>query len=126
MKLVIEMSEDDYRKVQDGRASVSMMRKAIANGTPLPKGHGRLIDADAVLVEPFGNTYKDIDIAETIIEADNVGSKEQQYLEDAQEALSRIFDRCEEIDLQSGYDMLEDIQFVRGFINKHKPQKSEE
>ena len=44
MKLVIEMSEDDYRKVQDGRASVSMMRKAIANGTPLPKSHGRLID----------------------------------------------------------------------------------
>jgi hypothetical protein len=35
MKLVIEMSEDDYRKVQDGRASVSMMRKAIANGTQL-------------------------------------------------------------------------------------------
>lgn len=35
MKLVIEMSEDDYRKVQDGRASVSMMRKAIRNGTPL-------------------------------------------------------------------------------------------
>ena len=36
----------------------------------LPKGHGRLIDADAVLEEPIGNTYKDIDIAETIIEAD--------------------------------------------------------
>lgn len=27
-------------------------------------------EADAVLVEPFRNTYKDIDIAETIIEAD--------------------------------------------------------
>lgn len=49
-------------------------------------------------------------------------NKEQQYWEDAQEALSRIFDRCEEIDPQSGYDMLEDIQFVRGFINKHKPR----
>lgn len=44
MKLVIDISEDDYRKVQDGRASVSMMRKVIRNGTPLPKGHGRLID----------------------------------------------------------------------------------
>lgn len=50
-------------------------------------------------------------------------TKEQQYWEDTQEALSRIFDRCEEIDPQSGYDMLEDIQFVRGFINKHKPQE---
>jgi hypothetical protein len=48
-------------------------------------------------------------------------TKEQQYWEDTQEALSRIFDRCEEIDPQGGYDMLEDIQFVRGFINKHKP-----
>jgi hypothetical protein len=50
-------------------------------------------------------------------------TKEQQYWEDTQEALSRIFDRCEEIDPQSGYVMLEDIQFVRGFINKHKPQE---
>ena len=48
MKMVIDISEDDYRKVQDGRASVSMMRKAIRNGIPLPKGHGRLIDADAL------------------------------------------------------------------------------
>ena len=53
-------------------------------------------------------------------------TKEQQYWEDMQEALSRIFDRCAEIDPQSGYDMLEDIQFVRGFINKHKPHESEE
>jgi len=50
-------------------------------------------------------------------------TREQQYWEDTQEALSRILDRCEEIDPQSGYDMLEDIQFVRGFINKHKPQE---
>ena len=53
-------------------------------------------------------------------------TKEQQYWEDAQEALSRIFNQCEEIDPQSGYDMLEDIQFIRGFINKHKPQAESE
>ena len=53
-------------------------------------------------------------------------TKEQQYWEDTQEALSRIFDRCEEIDPQSGYDMLEDIQFIRCFINKHKPQAESE
>ena len=34
MHIVINISEDDYRKVQDGRASVSMMQKAIINGTP--------------------------------------------------------------------------------------------
>lgn len=49
--------------------------KIIAKGTPLPKGHGRLIDADAVLSDPFGDTYKDIDAAETIIEADNAESE---------------------------------------------------
>ena len=48
MQIVIDISEDDYRKVQDGRASVSMMRKAMRNGTPLPKGHGSLKDADAI------------------------------------------------------------------------------
>lgn len=37
MQIVIKISEDDYRKVQEGRASVSMMRKAIRNGTPLDK-----------------------------------------------------------------------------------------
>lgn len=44
MQIVIDMQEDDYRKVQDGRASVAMMRDAIRNGKPLPEGHERLID----------------------------------------------------------------------------------
>ena len=48
MQIVIDISEDDYRKVQDGRASVSTMRKAIRNGTPLPKGHGRLVDISKI------------------------------------------------------------------------------
>jgi len=52
-------------------------------------------------------------------------NKEQQYWENAQDALSRILVRCEEIGLQSD-DMLEDIRCVRGFINKHKPQESED
>lgn len=56
IELVIKILEDTYRRIQAlvrddyfehdicGR---SMQR--IANGTPLPKGHGRLIDADWVL-----------------------------------------------------------------------------
>jgi len=77
MKLMIDIPENTYKQIQalarngyfEHDICGNSMRR-IANGTPLPKGHGRLIDADAVLVEPFGNTYKDIDIAETIIEAD--------------------------------------------------------
>jgi hypothetical protein len=52
------------------KETIIMLRKALKDSVIIPKGHGRLIDADAVLTEPFGNTYKDIDIAETIIEAD--------------------------------------------------------
>ena len=48
MEIVIRLTEDDYKKVQDGRAAVTVMRNAIRDGTPLPKGHGRLIDADAL------------------------------------------------------------------------------
>ena len=64
MQIMIDISEDDYRKVQDGRASVSMMRKAIKNGIPLPKGHGRLIDADylkdVILLHNFHGNNKNI------------------------------------------------------------------
>ena len=35
MKIVIDISEEDYRRVQDGRAGVSMMRNAIKSGTQL-------------------------------------------------------------------------------------------
>ena len=46
MQILIEISEEEYHKVKDGRCPVSVMRDAIKNGTPLPKGHGRLIDAE--------------------------------------------------------------------------------
>lgn len=82
MQILINISEDDYRKVQDGRASVAMMLNAIRNGTPLPKGHGRLIDADALKMDTrvCGDRYlsktslfvanKVIEQADTIIESD--------------------------------------------------------
>lgn len=54
MQIVINISKDDYRKIQDGRASVSMMRNAICDGTALPKCHGRLIDADAISLDDIG------------------------------------------------------------------------
>lgn len=80
IELVIKMPEKLYKHIlsmhfyipgsRNSKSVLEGILKAIRTGTPLPKGHGRLIDADAVLVEPFGNTYKDIDTAETIIEAD--------------------------------------------------------
>jgi len=76
MQIVIDISEDDYRKVQDGRASVSMMRKAIRNGTILPKGHGRLIDADDIDNHIIGHV--DTRSCPTIIEADNAESEDKE------------------------------------------------
>lgn len=56
---------------------VEVMRDAIKNGTPLPKDHGRLIDADIIKTAfPCGEYVRTesvratIDHAETIIEAD--------------------------------------------------------
>ena len=77
IELVIKLDEDRYRacqrKVKNPKMMLNDVDVAIATGTVLPKGHGRLVDADAILEDPFGNTYKDIDIAETIIEADKDG-----------------------------------------------------
>lgn len=43
MKIIIEISAEDFENVKCGRGAVSMMRKAIIHGTPLPKVRGRLL-----------------------------------------------------------------------------------
>ena len=53
MKLVVEIDEETYKDIKKGKIYSSIRDvplesvNAIANGTPLPKGHGRLVDADA-------------------------------------------------------------------------------
>lgn len=78
MKLIIDIPEEEYELVRHGNKSYRTeleLMYAVANGTPLPKHHGRLIDADALLQEhrdidayPFPSTT--IQNAPTIIEAD--------------------------------------------------------
>lgn len=52
MKIVIDIPEGDYEElVQTGENTIHLglllgLRECIRNGTILPKGHGRLIDAD--------------------------------------------------------------------------------
>lgn len=96
MKIVIDIPEEEYAKVKDGRASVSMMRDAIRNGTLLPKGHGRLIDAEDLLryIDSMPSelnvcAYRMIrrikltdyiqDTKQTIIEADKEGAEEKRF-----------------------------------------------
>jgi len=48
MQIVIEISDKIYESVQDG-TYCGTLYEALKNGTPLPKGHGRIMDADAVI-----------------------------------------------------------------------------
>jgi len=48
MQIVIKIDEKDYQSLKDGHIPFNVL-DVIMNGTPLPKGHGRLIDADRVI-----------------------------------------------------------------------------
>ena len=96
MKLIIEIPEEIYnyvdtqwRDIPKNDSPISIMCNAIINGTPLPKGHGRLKDVDAFLskvkVDREHSAYSrswtaddvltalDNSYAPTIIEADKEG-----------------------------------------------------
>ena len=45
IELIIRIPEEDYERIKN---SDDMNFNVIKNGTPLPKGHGRLIDADKI------------------------------------------------------------------------------
>ena len=76
MQIVIDIPEEmwdwlhnGFLDEDDGKHAIN----AILNGTPLPKGHGRLIDGDALNrkdVNCANTPMNFIDTAPTIIEAD--------------------------------------------------------
>ena len=86
MQIVIEIREEDYKRVKTRLDTISLstakeLYAAVFNGTPLPKGHGRLIDADELRTKSidvnaeFGNEWwcvdcDDIELAPTVLEAD--------------------------------------------------------
>ena len=89
MKIVIDIPEEQYNKIVSmyGTFPTEMKKwglSAIKNGTPLPKGHGRLKDTDAInheLMDEYHGMISDsemkiykiirmLDNAPTIIEAD--------------------------------------------------------
>lgn len=51
MQIVIDIPEEDWKfiKESDGCRWSRAILEGVINGTPLPKGHGRLIDADALV-----------------------------------------------------------------------------
>lgn len=94
MKIVIEIPKWLHKKIIEstsirlGDVYTDKLLKSIRNGTPLPKGHGRLIDADELYgdfidgTEGYDcNTWNRIEIgdiienAPTIIEAEGSESE---------------------------------------------------
>lgn len=76
IELVIKISEEMYENIQsrdwkNGGRWFSEEWKAIHNGTPLPKGHGRLKDVDHYVKMQWEHPdYSLTDDEPTIIEAD--------------------------------------------------------
>lgn len=74
MQLVIEISDGLYNNlstIKNGSIASKIILDCIKNSTPLPKGHGNLIDTNelienGVATESYLNTF-----IKTIIEADN-------------------------------------------------------
>jgi len=87
MQIVIDISDRKYKWIVDNpQTYTDYLDEAIRNGTPRPKGHGRLIDADALKNEWKNGFHKKIvdalmDDAPTIIEADKTESEDRMSKE---------------------------------------------
>lgn len=90
VKLVIEIPSEVYELLKnfdweslpkEKFDELASYEYAIAHGTPLPKGHGRLIDADAYKEEMLNSRefdfFKRLDMQPTIIKADKGESEER-------------------------------------------------
>ena len=87
MQIVINIDDDDYDDITlTGGNIINLgvlldLREAVRNGTPLPKGHGRLIDGDALYDQYRYADYdfdKTMEYAPTIIEADTAESEDDE------------------------------------------------
>lgn len=58
MKLEIDIHEKDYQSILNSGQVPYGVVYAIMNGTPLPKGHGRLIDADELIKKWYDDYIK--------------------------------------------------------------------
>ena len=87
VELVIKIPENyDLSKIQNGSIASKIILNAVANGTPLPKGHRRLSEDNFDVGPVFDEkghrvgykyvTQEDLNNATTIIAADNTNSEE--------------------------------------------------
>ncbi len=57
MEIVIDIEQELYEEILSRKYSKTRLEKAVANGTPLPEHHGRLIDADAFQQYCFNKNF---------------------------------------------------------------------
>lgn len=90
MQIVIDIDEHDYNRIKEIPDTfdclMARLYKAVGTGTPLPKGHGRLIEVTPKLERelftyqrytgineaPYEFAISELDNAPTIIEKDSV------------------------------------------------------
>ena len=86
MELIIKIPDELYKKFKTPRTvglteafdQRATLIRAIQNGTPLPKGHGRLIDADELELPSEEMVSRlIINYAKTIVEADESESEKE-------------------------------------------------
>ena len=74
MQIVIDIPDGCYEELCNARFPIQDAYRLVTwikEGAPLPKGHGRLIDADALVESDcYWETEYDVTNAPTIIEAD--------------------------------------------------------
>jgi len=75
IELVIKIPQETYDFLKRYGTDGGIIEKAVLNGTRLPKGHGRLIDADALIESydeylGYDDEIQDIENEPTILEAD--------------------------------------------------------
>ena len=80
MQIVIEIPENEYRyikEIYEKNDNIESTYSYIYHGTPLPKGHGDLIDKNDLDItydnEILFVEWEDIEDAEVIIKADTEG-----------------------------------------------------
>ena len=120
MQIVIDIPEEIYKKIKEtnmvisgrrnGKLISSILFNAVDDGTPLPKGHGRLIDGDE-LESRMKIGYCIVKNAPTIIEADKAKSEKHT----CSECIIKDTDACSRGNTEADDEACED--FVGGESN---------
>lgn len=112
MKMVIDIPDAIYERFGYEYSELSLISKdvdeaimyAFCDGTPLPKGHGRLIDVSQL---PLDIEWNDIEKAPTIIEGDRREEKDLNNDKLTADELFEKYDFKKVLDNGGKYDPIE-------------------